>query len=328
MYGKTLRNRVGMCFSRVTAAAVAAVAGLADSSFNNKLEMFRKRLDAESIGRKFAVSEDALSDVSRRMMEVRGVTCIGWPPAFRSKAPPVRRFLGLYLAAGTHFHTRLAMISDTNDVLVWRSEHPLAAGVRAGSGRALFDHVARGLAKFANGFGVRAAGLPLAFAFGFPVQRTDRGAVILDRWNKEFDCAGFAGRDLMTELRASLNRAGVVVGPVALLDDATVAMVNSAADVPDTRVGLVVDDGCDCCYADTVRETRRARYAARRVPVAVDTNVVVNAGWGAYGEDGSLNHLLTEFDLSLDARSLHPGKRIFEKMTSGKFVHYNIVYSM
>jgi len=165
----------------------------------------------------------------------------------------------------------------------------------------LFDHVASGLAEFADEFHMRRAGLPLALTLGFPVWHAGAlgGPASLYRWTKEFGCADALSGDVAAEFRAAASRADMVVGPVAVLNDACVAMMHSAADRSDTRAALVVDDGCNCCYVSEFGRT------------------VINTEWGAFGEDGALDHLLTKYDRRLDIRSQNPSKQIYEKMTSG-----------
>ncbi|ELW60576.1 Hexokinase-1 [Tupaia chinensis] len=46
----------------------------------------------------------------------------------------------------------------------------------------------------------------------------------------------------------------------------------------------------------------------------------MNTEWGAFGDDGSLEDIWTEFDREIDQDSLNPGKELFEKMVSGKYL--------
>lgn len=284
-------------------------------------EMFRMRLNAEQVGRKFEVSDDELTVVERRMSDAMdaGLWRNGQPGALATircwdtrvprPSPPtatdavVSKFLSLDLCHGDRFCTRLTTLLGAHDVWIRSREHPLTPStLMTGKVANLFDHVASGLAEFADEFNVRQAGVPLALTLGFPVWHPGAlgGAANLCRWTKGFDCTDAMTRDVVAEWRAAAARADVVVGPVAVLNDACVAMMHSAADRPDTRAALVVDEGCNCCYVSEFGHT------------------VINTEWGAFGEDGTLDHLLTEYDHRLDARSQNPGKQIYEKMTSGK----------
>ncbi|KAF6317261.1 hexokinase domain containing 1 [Rhinolophus ferrumequinum] len=46
----------------------------------------------------------------------------------------------------------------------------------------------------------------------------------------------------------------------------------------------------------------------------------INTEWGAFGDDGALEDIRTEFDRDLDFGSLNPGKQLFEKMISGLYL--------
>ncbi|XP_022162551.1 glucokinase-like [Myzus persicae] len=289
----------------------------------NYSQMFRMRLNAEQVGRKFEVSDDELTVVARRMSDAMDAglwrneqpgalaTIRCWDTRVPRPSPPaatdavVRKFLSLDLCHGDRFRTRFTTLLGAHDVWIRSREHPLTPRtLMTGKVANLFDHVAGGLAEFADEFHVRRAGVPLALTFGFPVWHAGAlgGVASLCRWTKGFDCADAMRQDVAAEWRAAAARADVVVGPVAVLNDACVAMMHSAADRPDTRAALVVDDGCNCCYVSEFGRT------------------VINTEWGAFGEDGALDHLLTEYDRRLDARSQNPSKQIYEKMTSGMYM--------
>uniref|UniRef100_A0A2S2NCX2 Phosphotransferase n=1 Tax=Schizaphis graminum TaxID=13262 RepID=A0A2S2NCX2_SCHGA len=297
---------------------------------SNYSQMFRKRLNAEQVGRKFEVPDDELKDVARRMSDTMDLglrrsgrpaggsatikcwnTRVPFPTPSTATGAVARQFLSVELSHGRRFSTRMTTLLGTDDVSIKSREHPLTpSALTTGRVADLFDCVAGGLAEFAHEFGVRQAGLPLAFTFGFPVGNTGAlgGSANLHRWTKEFDFVDGVSRDVVAEWRMAAARADLSVASVAVLNDACAAMIHGVAEKPDTRAAVVVDDGCNCCYVSEFGRT------------------VINTEWGAFGEDGALDHLLTEYDRQLDARSRNPGQQIYEKMTSGKLrsgeLHY------
>ena len=42
--------------------------------------------------------------------------------------------------------------------------------------------------------------------------------------------------------------------------------------------------------------------------------------WGAFGEDNTLDFVVTEYDKAIDDNSINPKKQIFEKMISGMYM--------
>lgn len=308
--------------------------------FSSKSEISQKRLNVKKIGENFKLSDDELKDIANRMSLaiqkyritfpsnkssrlttslslVKTVkcwdTCVKFPLTDMSLA--VSRFLSLELTHGVHFLTRLTYVSDTNNVLYWTATHPLQPEcLKAYSSRMLFDRLANNLAKFTDQHGVRTAGLPLSVTFGFPIQQSTLKTAVLNQWTKEFDCKDAVGRDVVHDLRLSLHRSSLKVGPVVVFNDACALIINSVAEEPATRVSLVVDYGCNCCFTES-------RISGHHKTPSGMINAVVNTEWGAFGDDGVLNSYITKFDKLVDAESRHPGMQIFEKMTSGKFMH-------
>lgn len=50
------------------------------------------------------------------------------------------------------------------------------------------------------------------------------------------------------------------------------------------------------------------------------SEMVINLEWGAFGDKGELDHLVTDYDRAVDAGSANPGRQTFEKMVSGMYL--------
>ena len=48
--------------------------------------------------------------------------------------------------------------------------------------------------------------------------------------------------------------------------------------------------------------------------------VLINTEWGAFGNSGALDFILTDFDRDVDKNSVNPTKQIFEKLISGMYM--------
>ena len=48
--------------------------------------------------------------------------------------------------------------------------------------------------------------------------------------------------------------------------------------------------------------------------------MIVNTEWGAFGNKGELDFIVTKWDRRVDKASVNPGKQIFEKMISGMYM--------
>lgn len=48
--------------------------------------------------------------------------------------------------------------------------------------------------------------------------------------------------------------------------------------------------------------------------------MLINTEWGAFGEAGTLDFVVTEYDRAIDNNSINPKKQLFEKMISGMYM--------
>ncbi|PIO13526.1 hypothetical protein AB205_0097680, partial [Aquarana catesbeiana] len=70
--------------------------------------------------------------------------------------------------------------------------------------------------------------------------------------------------------------------------------------------------GTNACYMEDMRHFELVEGDEGRM--------CVNMEWGAFGDDGILDDIRTEFDRDIDMGSLNPGKQMFEKMISGMYM--------
>uniref|UniRef100_A0A8C9NQ83 Hexokinase-2 n=1 Tax=Serinus canaria TaxID=9135 RepID=A0A8C9NQ83_SERCA len=70
--------------------------------------------------------------------------------------------------------------------------------------------------------------------------------------------------------------------------------------------------GTNACYMEEMRHIDLVEGDEGRM--------CINMEWGAFGDDGVLNDIRTEFDREIDMGSLNPGKQLFEKMISGMYM--------
>ena len=66
-----------------------------------------------------------------------------------------------------------------------------------------------------------------------------------------------------------------------------------------TRIGIVVGTGSNACYLE--RASRVQHWETERHG---EEHVIIDIEWGAFGDNGSLDFLRTEYDKELDERSL------------------------
>ncbi|XP_061672853.1 hexokinase-2 isoform X2 [Syngnathoides biaculeatus] len=182
-----------------------------------------------------------------------------------------------------------------------------------GCGSELFDHIAECLANFLEKLGIKDKKLPLGFTFSFPCQQSKLDESVLISWTKAFRANGVEGKDVVNLLQRSVNKRGDIrVDIMAVINDTVGTMMTCGYDDRNCEIGLIVGTGTNACYMEQMRNLE--------VLDGDEGQMCVNTEWGAFGDDGTLEDLRTDFDREIDAGSLNPGKQLFEKMIGGMYI--------
>jgi len=228
---------------------------------------------------------------------------------------------GKYLAldlGGTNF--RVVVIDIGKDKFEMDSEvYALSQKLMEGSGEQLFDYIAECLAKFVRSRSIQDQVLPLGFTFSFPCRQNGLASGDLIAWTKGFSCAGVEGEDVVALLAKAIDkRDDVKVDVAALLNDTTGCLMSCAWKNPNCRIGLIIGTGTNACYLEKCDKVGTIGDSEKNGGGTQD--MIVNTEWGAFGDKGELDFILTKWDKRVDTASLNPGKQIFEKMISGMYM--------
>ncbi|KAL1452590.1 hypothetical protein WDU94_006808 [Cyamophila willieti] len=209
---------------------------------------------------------------------------------------------------------RVLMINCTKEECQTLSEiYPIAQSLLNGPGVEMFDYVAQCLADFVKKQHItEEETLELGLTFGFSVNQTGLAEGVLEKWSKGFNCGGVVGRDVVTMLREAMDRQEIKnIKIVALLNDSTGCLVSCSHEHQDCKIGVIIGTGFNACY---VEESENVTTFSN---VNNKPFVIVNTEWGAFGQDGTLDFLLTEFDWTVDETSENKFYHIYEKMVAG-----------
>ncbi|XP_060763498.1 hexokinase-2 [Neoarius graeffei] len=223
-------------------------------------------------------------------------------------------FLALDLG-GTNFRVLRVKVSSNGKQTVEMENqiYAIPETLMRGSGTELFDHIAECLANFLEKLGIKQKKLPLGFTFSFPCQQTKLDESILLSWTKGFKASGVEGKDVVSLLRNAIKKRGDFdIDIVAVINDTVGTMMTCGFDDHHCEIGLIVGTGTNACYMEEMRNLELVEGDEGRM--------CVNMEWGAFGDDGSLEDIRTDFDREIDAGSLNPGKQLFEKMISGMYM--------
>ncbi|NWS13694.1 HXK2 protein, partial [Pachyramphus minor] len=220
-------------------------------------------------------------------------------------------FLALDLG-GTNF--RVLVVHVREEGIHMASEiYVIPTAIMQGTGEALFDHIIDCIVDFQKKQDLMTHTLPLGFTFSFPCQQVGLDKALLLTWTKGFSASGCVGEDVVQLLREAAERkhhAGLKV--VALVNDTVGTMMSCGYEDPKCEIGLIVGTGTNACYMEEMRNVGTVEGDEGRM--------CINMEWGAFGDNGCLDHIFTSFDRVVDEQTINPGKQRFEKLISGMYL--------
>ncbi|XP_037663033.1 hexokinase-2 isoform X2 [Choloepus didactylus] len=272
------------------------------------------------------LSDETLLDISQRFRKEmeKGLGATTHPTASVKMLPTFVRstpdgtehgeFLALDLG-GTNFRVLWVRVTDNGlqKVEMENQIYAIPEDIMRGSGTQLFDHIAECLANFMDKLQIKDKKLPLGFTFSFPCHQTKLDESFLVSWTKGFKSSGVEGRDVVALIRKAIKRRGDFdIDIVAVVNDTVGTMMTCGYDDQNCEIGLIVGTGSNACYMEEMRHIDMVEGDEGRM--------CVNMEWGAFGDDGTLDDIRTDFDREIDMGSLNPGKQLFEKMISGMYM--------
>uniref|UniRef100_I3KL21 Phosphotransferase n=1 Tax=Oreochromis niloticus TaxID=8128 RepID=I3KL21_ORENI len=145
--------------------------------------------------------------------------------------------------------------------------------------------------------------LPLGFTFSFPCEQLEIDKSILIRWTKGFNCSGVEGKDVVQLLKEAIHRRGDYdIGSVAMVNDTVGTMMSCGYRDQSCEIGMIIGTGTNACYMEEMKNVKRIE--------GEDGRMCINTEWGGFGDDGSLDDILTEFDVEVDKTSINPGQKL------------------
>ncbi|XP_036189910.1 hexokinase-2 isoform X4 [Myotis myotis] len=272
------------------------------------------------------LSDETLLEISKRFRKEmeKGLGATTHPTASVKMLPTFVRstpdgtehgeFLALDLG-GTNFRVLWVRVTDNGlqKVEMENQIYAIPEDIMRGSGTQLFDHIAECLANFMDKLQIKDKKLPLGFTFSFPCIQTKLDESFLVSWTKGFKSSGVEGKDVVTLIRKAIQRRGDFdIDIVAVVNDTVGTMMTCGYDDQNCEIGLIVGTGSNACYMEEMRHIDMVEGDEGRM--------CINMEWGAFGDDGALDDIRTEFDQEIDMGSLNPGKQLFEKMISGMYM--------
>ncbi|XP_076981181.1 hexokinase HKDC1 [Tamandua tetradactyla] len=223
------------------------------------------------------------------------------------------KFLALDLG-GTNFRVLLVKIrSARRSVRMYNKIFAIPLEIMQGTGEELFDHIVQCIADFLDYMGLKGAQLPLGFTFSFPCRQTSIDKGMLIEWTKGFKATDCEGEDVVDLLREAIKRRNEFdLDIVAVVNDTVGTMMTCGFEDPNCEIGLIAGTGSNMCYMEEMRNIE--------VVEGDEGKMCINTEWGAFGDNGCIDDIRTQYDKEVDEGSLNPGKQRYEKMTSGMYL--------
>uniref|UniRef100_A0A674HE63 hexokinase n=1 Tax=Taeniopygia guttata TaxID=59729 RepID=A0A674HE63_TAEGU len=262
------------------------------------------------------LSDDVLLDVTARFQAEMGkglardtspTAAVKMLPSFVRSLPDGSEkgdFLALDLG-GSQFHIHWVKEFDDGkqSSQLESKSYPTPKEVMQGNGAELFDYIADCLSDFMETKNLKHKKLPLGFTFSFPCKQTKLEEGVLLAWTKHFRVRGVQDTDVVSSLHRALQKhQDIDVDVLALVNDTVGTMMTCGYDDQRCEVGLIIGTGTNACYMEEMRHIDLVEGDEGRM--------CINTEWGAFGDDGALDDLRTEFDRELDLGSLNPGKQL------------------
>ncbi|XP_005429023.1 hexokinase HKDC1 isoform X1 [Geospiza fortis] len=224
------------------------------------------------------------------------------------------KFLALDLG-GTNFRVLLVKIKSgrRRSVQMYNKIFAIPLEIMQGTGEELFDHIVQCIADFLDYMGIKGARLPLGFTFSFPCRQAsiDKGTLV--GWTKGFKATDCEGEDVVDMLREAIRRRNEFdLDIVAVVNDTVGTMMTCGYEDPNCEIGLIAGTGTNVCYMEDMKNIETVE--------GNEGQMCINTEWGAFGDNGCIDHIRTKYDREVDEGSLNPGKQRYEKMTSGMYL--------
>ncbi|PVD30839.1 hypothetical protein C0Q70_10114 [Pomacea canaliculata] len=102
---------------------------------------------------------------------------------------------------------------------------------------------------------------------------------------------------------------------LAVINDTVGALMSCAHSDRQCAIGLILGTGSNACYIEKLERVEMAEGNEPGPP-----EMLINTEWGAFGDDGCLDFITTDFDRQVDKHSINAGKQRYEKFVSGMYM--------
>ncbi|XWS45077.1 hypothetical protein CRYUN_Cryun15aG0105700 [Craigia yunnanensis] len=217
----------------------------------------------------------------------------------------------------TNFLMVCARLEGKNEPIsdLYREEISIPSNVMVGTSQELYDYIAAELAKFIlahpeNNDEIAANDKKLGFTLSYAADQAKLQPDLSQLLNGRISLLG--GKEEINEINQALEKHGVNMLVYALVDDTVGNIAGGRYYNKDSVAAITLGMGTNAAYVDTAQSAPRWHGSLPK-----KGEIVISMEWGNFN---SCHLPMTQYDASLDAESLNPGSRIFEKLISGMYL--------
>ncbi|XP_029354302.1 putative hexokinase HKDC1 [Echeneis naucrates] len=322
--------------SSIGAAMVTAVA--------QRLASQRRKVDERLLAFKLSIEQLRLVKATMRAgleagLKMKGSSAVKMLPSYVCRTPDGKE-CGKYLAldlGGTNFRVLLVKFRKGLQPRsrLYHKIYTIPQEIMQGTGEDLFDHIVDCISDFLEYMGIKNVRLPAGFTFSFPCEQTALDTGMLVSWTKGYKATDCEGHNVVSMLREAIKRRNEFdLDIAALINDTVGTMMSCAYEDPQCEIGLIAGTGTNLCYMEEVKNIEKLEQKKKMEREKQDEGseggdkmadnevqkMCINTEWGGLGDDGSLDHIITSYDVEVDQNSINSGKQRFEKLTSGMYL--------
>lgn len=113
-------------------------------------------------------------------------------------------------------------------------------------------------------------------------------------------------QDVVALLKKAIDKRGdIKVEVAAILNDTTGCLMSCAWKNPKCRIGLIIGTGTNACYLEDLKKVELWDGNTKD-----SDHMIINTEWGAFGDQGELDFIVTKWDKRVDKGSINPGKQV------------------
>ncbi|XP_013391804.1 hexokinase-1-like [Lingula anatina] len=186
-----------------------------------------------------------------------------------------------------------------------------------GPSKDVYEYIADSICVFLEEENLKGKKLPLGFTFSFPMTQKGLKSGILITWTKSFRCKDGVGDDAGAALEAAMAKREELkdVELAAILNDTTGTIMAGAYADHKCYIGVILGTGCNASYLEHIENIDKWN-----LPVEEPKEVVIDIEWGAFGDNGCIDFIKTDYDREVDKYSNHVGSFTFEKYFAGMYM--------